>query len=98
MYTFFYYLYNIVLPLNQLVFLIILLYIVKADFKQMAVDYSSDDKKIYYQNNDLSLRQDLRKSDLPEYLQSVLFDQALPINSVKVVEGEIGRASCRERV
>ena len=60
----------------------------EADFKQMAVDYSSDDKKIYYQNNDLSLRQDLRKSDLPEYLQSVLFDQALPINSVKVVEGD----------
>lgn len=60
----------------------------EADFKQMAVDYSSDDKKIYYQNNDLSLRQDLRKSDLPEYLQSVLFDQALPINSVRVVEGD----------
>ena len=49
----------------------------------MAVDYSSDDKKIYYQNNDLSLRQDLRKSDLPEYLQSVLFDQALQLTSVK---------------
>ena len=32
------------------------------------LDNYFENKKIYYQNNDLSLRQDLRKSDLPEYL------------------------------
>lgn len=58
------------------------------DFKRLAIDASSDDKKEYYQNDDLSLRQDLKKSDLPDYLQSELFNQTLPIGSVKVIEGD----------
>lgn len=58
------------------------------DFKRLAIEYSDDSKKASYQNNDLTLRKDLRKADLPEYLQSVLFDQALASNSVKVVEGD----------
>lgn len=60
----------------------------ETDFKRLAIESSSDDKKSFYQNDDLSLRQDLRKSDLPDYLQSVLFDQKLPLGTVKVVEGD----------
>lgn len=58
------------------------------DFKRLAIEYSDDSKKASYQNNDFSLRKDLRKADLPEYLQSVLFDQKLPVGTVKVVEGD----------
>lgn len=56
------------------------------DFQQLAITYSEDEKKEYYQNNDLTLRSYLRKDDLPEYLQDVLFTDTA-IGSTIVVEG-----------
>ena len=57
------------------------------DFKKQAVIYASEDYKAYYQTNDLTLRENLTKSSIPEYLHQALFKE-MKINDVKMVEGE----------
>ncbi|MFV0393714.1 MAG: peptidylprolyl isomerase, partial [Coprobacillaceae bacterium] len=56
------------------------------DFKQLAITYSNEENKEYYQNDDLTLRSYLRKDDVPEYLQDVLFGEVTN-GTTMVVEG-----------
>jgi|AKYZ01.1.fsa_nt_gi hypothetical protein len=58
----------------------------EADFKKLARNYTEESMRATYDENDQSLRSHLRKEDLPEYLQTVLFDEVAP-GTVTVVEG-----------
>jgi len=58
----------------------------EADFKELARNHTEESKRAVYDKNDQSLRSHLRKEDLPEYLQTVLFEE-VTLGTVVVVEG-----------
>lgn len=58
----------------------------EADFKELARKYTEESMQDTYDANDKSLRSHLQKEDLPEYLQTALFEEATA-GTVMVVEG-----------
>lgn len=58
----------------------------EADFKELARQYIEESLQDIYDQNDASLRSHLRKKDLPEYLQTVMFDEAA-VGTTIIVEG-----------
>lgn len=58
----------------------------EADFKELARKYTEESLKDTYDENDKSLRSHLQKEDLPEHLQTAIFEEATA-GTVMVVEG-----------
>ncbi len=58
------------------------------EFKAFVLKHIDESLKTYYQQTDLSLRDNLRKEDLPNYLQIPLFNNSMQKNEVKMYEGD----------